>query len=75
MSFDVEKRRKKDRAEAIIVRRQAADLVQSAIDALDKANRKLQYNKSDDIRLKIIMLTGELKEVCERLSDPENDPE
>lgn len=66
---------RKDRAEAIIARRAAADMLLSALQQMEKADKKLSYNKSDDIRFELKRITGDLREVMETLQDPEYDPD
>ncbi|QHW35817.1 hypothetical protein GZH47_33535 (plasmid) [Paenibacillus rhizovicinus] len=71
---DKELRRKRDLAEAIGARRQAADMLLQASQLISRAHRKLSYNKSDDIQLRLTMIKMELDEKIEILQDPESDP-
>ena len=66
--------RKRDAAEAVMARREAAAFLQGTFPAIEKAEKKLAYNKSNDVLFKLKNLKSELKELIDILSDPENDP-
>jgi len=70
-----DEQRRKDRADAIIARRSAADMLYDALQLMEKANKKLAYNKSEDVRFELKRVTGELRELVDTLRDPEYDPD
>lgn len=70
-----ELRRKRDLAEAIGARRQAADMLLQASQLISQAHRKLNYNRSDDIRLRLQLIKDDLDDKIEILMDPESDPD
>lgn len=64
----------RDRSEAKAARRAAAELLRAAEADIEKAIRKLKYNKSDVVIFELQGIAGNLKEQREMLEDPECDP-
>jgi hypothetical protein len=65
---------KRDRGEAVVARRQTADILKDIMPAIEKAQAKLAYNKSSAELFQLKNITMELRELIEMLKDPENDP-
>ncbi len=66
--------RKRDIAEAITARREAADTLNDAMAIFEKVQNKLSYNKSNAELQQLKNMSVDLKELVDVLRDPENDP-
>lgn len=63
--------KKKDRVEAIEARREAASIMKGVMEELQKARKKLEYNKSNIEVQEIKRIENNLNDLIEQLEDPE----
>lgn len=67
--------RANDRADDIIARRKAADMLAEAKELIAKAKRKTSRTKGDKVDTKLTMLSGDLEDIIFTLRDPDSDPD